>query len=69
MTRMMIYSWNDQDNALDETKMGDHFVPLDCTLQEAEQQMAEITARHIQNFTIDQSKSPEIIGAFAFIEL
>lgn len=37
MARMMIYSWNDQDNALDETKMGDHFVPLDCTLQEAEQ--------------------------------
>lgn len=34
---MMIYSWNDQDNALDETKMGDHFVPFDCTLQEAEQ--------------------------------
>ena len=37
MARMMIYSWNDQDNALDETKMGDHFVPFDCTLQEAEQ--------------------------------
>jgi len=33
----MIYTWNDQDNALDETKMGDHFVPFDCTLQQAEQ--------------------------------
>ena len=37
MARMMIYSWNDQDNALDETKMGDHFVPFDCTDKEAEQ--------------------------------
>jgi hypothetical protein len=37
MARMMIYSWNDQDNALDETKMGDHFVPFDCTDEEAEQ--------------------------------
>jgi len=37
MSRMMIYSWNDQDNALDETKMGDHFVPFECTLAEAEQ--------------------------------
>lgn len=34
---MMIYSWNDQDNSLNETKMGDHFVPFDCTLEEAVQ--------------------------------
>lgn len=33
----MIYSWNDQDNSLNETKMGDHFVPIDCTLEQAEQ--------------------------------
>ena len=37
MARMMIYAWYDQDNVLEETKMGDHFVPLDCTLQQAEQ--------------------------------
>lgn len=37
MARMMIYSWNDQDNALNETKMGDHFVPFECTLAEAEE--------------------------------
>jgi hypothetical protein len=37
MARMIIYSWNDQDNALNETKMGDHFVPFDCTNEEAEQ--------------------------------
>lgn len=36
MSRMMIYSWNDQDNALNETKMGDHFVPDDLCLAEAE---------------------------------
>jgi hypothetical protein len=35
MARMMIYTWNDQDNALNETKEGDHFVPFDCTLDEA----------------------------------
>ena len=32
---MMIYTWNDQDNALGETKEGDHFVPFDCTFEEA----------------------------------
>lgn len=37
MARMMIYSWNDQDNALNETKMGDHFVPDDLTLEESQQ--------------------------------
>lgn len=31
----MIYAWYDQDNALGETKMGDHFVPVDCTLDQA----------------------------------
>ena len=37
MARMMIYSWNDRDNALNETKMGDHFVPNDLTLEQAKQ--------------------------------
>jgi hypothetical protein len=36
MSRMMIYSWYDQDNSLGETKMGDHFVPFECTLAQAE---------------------------------
>ena len=35
MARMMIYGWNDQDNSLDETKLGDHFVPIECTDDEA----------------------------------
>jgi hypothetical protein len=35
MAKMMIYGWNDQDNSLDETKLGDHFVPDDCTDDEA----------------------------------
>lgn len=37
MARMMIYSWNDRDNSLNETKMGDHYVPFDCTFEEAKQ--------------------------------
>jgi hypothetical protein len=37
MSRMMIYTWNDQDNKLNETKMGDHFVPTDMSAEEAEQ--------------------------------
>jgi hypothetical protein len=36
MSRMMIYSWYDQDNSLGETKMGDHFVPMECSLAQAE---------------------------------
>lgn len=36
MSRMMIYSWYDQDNSLGETKMGDHFVPDDLSLADAE---------------------------------
>lgn len=35
MARMMIYAWFDQDNNLGETKMGDHFVPVDCSPEEA----------------------------------
>ena len=31
----MTYAWNDQDNNLDETKYGDHFVTEECTEQEA----------------------------------
>ena len=35
MAKMMTYAWSDQDNALGETKFGDHFVTEDCTEQEA----------------------------------
>ena len=35
MAKMMTYAWNDQDNNLDETKYGDHFVTEECTEQEA----------------------------------
>lgn len=31
----MTYAWNDQDNSLDETKYGDHFVTEECSEQEA----------------------------------
>jgi hypothetical protein len=27
MPRMMVYAWSDQDNSLNETKFGDHFIP------------------------------------------
>ena len=35
MARMMTYAWNDQDNILNETKYGDHFVSEDLTEEEA----------------------------------
>jgi hypothetical protein len=35
MARMMTYAWYDKGHELKETKYGDHFVPDDCTLDEA----------------------------------
>jgi hypothetical protein len=35
MARMMTYAWYDQGHNVQETKFGDHFVPEDCTEQEA----------------------------------
>lgn len=37
MGRMMLYAWCDNGQLLNETKLGDHFVPHDVTLEEAKE--------------------------------